>query len=64
VIQQESGSSPEEMFRVFNMGTRLEIYTPDHAAALIMIQMAGELGIKADIIGRVIADESAKVKIK
>ena len=64
LIQQESGSTAEEMFRVFNMGTRLEIYTPDHATAMSMIQMAGELGILADLIGRVVADESAKVKIK
>ncbi|MBK7221269.1 MAG: phosphoribosylformylglycinamidine cyclo-ligase [Saprospiraceae bacterium] len=63
VIQQESGSTTQEMFRVFNMGTRLEIYTPDHAAALTMIQMADELGIKADIIGRVEKSTGESVKI-
>lgn len=63
MIQQESGSSTAEMFRVFNMGTRLEVYTADHAAALQMIQLAGELGIVADIIGRVEKSTGENVKI-
>ena len=63
LIQQESGSTAEEMFRVFNMGTRLEIYTPDHATAMSMIQMAGELGILADLIGRVEKSTGESVKI-
>ncbi|MCC7298538.1 MAG: phosphoribosylformylglycinamidine cyclo-ligase [Bacteroidia bacterium] len=52
LIQSESGTGWEEMFRVFNMGHRMEIYT-DEVAAEAMINMAKEFGIEAQIIGRV-----------
>jgi phosphoribosylformylglycinamidine cyclo-ligase len=39
------------MYEVFNMGHRFEIYTPAAIAADI-INMAGELGIEARIVGR------------
>lgn len=49
-IKQESGASWEEMYKVFNMGHRLEIYIqPQHAPAIIDI--AKEFGIDAQIVG-------------
>lgn len=52
IIQQSSGADNREMYQVFNMGCRLEIYT-DEASAAQMIATATELGIEAQIIGRV-----------
>lgn len=51
-IQEQSGTDWKEMYKVFNMGHRLEIYLPaEHAAEVISI--AGSFGIAAQIIGRV-----------
>lgn len=52
LIQKASGSDFREMYQVFNMGHRLEIFT-DAAAAERMIQTAGKLGIEGKIVGRV-----------
>lgn len=57
MIQKESGTDPKEMYKVFNMGHRLEIYTKPEAAEG-MIALARELGIEAQIIGFV--EESDK----
>lgn len=51
-IQQSSGADDREMYQVFNMGCRMEIYTNENAAEG-MIRIANELGIDARIIGRV-----------
>ena len=52
LIQKESGTPWSEMFKVFNMGHRMEIYvTPDHAREVIDI--AGSFNIEARIVGRV-----------
>lgn len=52
LIQQSSGAAPREMYQVFNMGQRLEIFTNKDAAS-DMIQLAAGLGIEAQITGRV-----------
>jgi phosphoribosylformylglycinamidine cyclo-ligase len=52
IIQQNSGSSLKEMYEVFNMGCRLEIYC-DAANAQTMIDAATAFNIDAQIIGRV-----------
>ena len=52
VIKKASGSDNREMFQVFNMGHRLEIFTNEKAAEL-MIATAAKLGIEARIVGRV-----------
>lgn len=57
MIQKESGTDPKEMYKVFNMGHRLEIYTKPEVAEG-MIALARELGIEAQIIGFV--EESDK----
>jgi phosphoribosylformylglycinamidine cyclo-ligase len=52
MIQQESQTPMQEMFKVFNMGHRLEVYLEEkHAAALIDI--AKSFGIEAQVVGRV-----------
>lgn len=51
-IQQASGADDREMYQVFNMGTRMEIYIEEKNAPDI-IQIANSFGIEAQIIGRV-----------
>jgi phosphoribosylformylglycinamidine cyclo-ligase len=52
LIQQASGADDREMYQVFNMGTRLEIYTNEKDAASI-ISVAKSFGVDARVIGRV-----------
>ena len=52
IIQQSSGADDKEMYQVFNMGTRLELYT-DEKNADVLISIAKEFGIDAQVIGRV-----------
>ena len=56
IIQEESGTSWEEMYQVFNMGHRMELYVePSIADAIIAISES--FGVPAKIVGRV--EESA-----
>ena len=57
LIEDESGTSRKEMYQVFNMGHRLEIYTNEKSAQE-MIDQSLEFGVDAQIVGRV---EDAKV---
>ncbi|MBK8614011.1 MAG: phosphoribosylformylglycinamidine cyclo-ligase [Flavobacteriales bacterium] len=57
-IQRMSGTDWKEMYKVFNMGHRLEFYVPQARAAEI-IAMSNAFGIDAKVIGRV---EAAPVK--
>jgi phosphoribosylformylglycinamidine cyclo-ligase len=52
IIRQASGSDNREMFQVFNMGHRLEIFTRQKEAGT-MVETARKLGIGAKIVGRV-----------
>jgi len=52
MIQEESKTAWKEMYRVFNMGHRLEIYT-DAESASRMIEIARSFHIDAQIVGRV-----------
>ncbi|MFM2326091.1 MAG: hypothetical protein RIR31_293, partial [Bacteroidota bacterium] len=63
IIQQNSGSNNKEMYEVFNMGCRLEIYC-DAADADTMIAEANKFGIAAQVIGRVEASEKKELLIK
>ncbi len=63
MIQQESQTDWKEMYRVFNMGHRLEIYTHPQAAQ-DMIAIANEFGLDAKIIGRVEPAEVKKLTIQ
>lgn len=62
LIQSESQTDWKEMYRVFNMGHRLEIYTNEKDAGW-MIDTAKDLGIEAQVIGRVEASEEKKLSI-
>ncbi|WP_121355120.1 AIR synthase-related protein [Flavisolibacter nicotianae] len=52
LIQQSSGADDREMYQVFNMGCRLEVYTDEKSADAI-ISTANAFGIDAQVIGRV-----------
>ncbi len=60
LIQQSSGADAREMYQVFNMGTRLEIYTNEKDAAAL-IAVAQSFGVDAQVIGRV--EESEKKEL-
>ena len=63
IIQQSSGSSNKEMYEVFNMGCRLEIYCAAEDAA-IMIAAAQSFNIAAQVIGRVESNDKKELVIK
>ena len=63
LIQQASGSDNREMYQVFNMGHRLEIFTSE-AAADNMIKVGQQFGIEAKIVGRVDAAEQKSLVLK
>jgi phosphoribosylformylglycinamidine cyclo-ligase len=58
MIQDQSGTSWREMYQVFNMGHRFEIYT-DEASAEGIIEIAGNYKVEARIVGRC---EKANIK--
>jgi phosphoribosylformylglycinamidine cyclo-ligase len=63
LIQTESGTEWKEMYRVFNMGHRMEIYiSPEHADEIIKISKS--FNVDARIIGRVEKTKKKKLTIK
>lgn len=63
LIQAESGTSWQEMYKVFNMGHRLEVYLPqEHADHVISVSKS--FGIDAQVIGHVEAFASKRVTIR
>ncbi len=63
IIQEESGTSWQEMYKVFNMGHRMELYLPEEYASDI-IAISKSYGVGAQIIGRVTNSETKKLTIK
>lgn len=63
LIQEASGSDNREMYQVFNMGHRLEVFT-DPASAPQFIEEAKKLGIEAQIVGRVEASDKKELVLK
>jgi len=63
LIQKASGSDAREMYQVFNMGTRLEIYTTEKAADAL-IKLAGSFNVQAQIIGRVEASDKKELQLQ
>lgn len=63
MIKEESGLDYREMYQVFNMGHRLEVYTPDLAAAEAMIALAKGYNIDAQLIGRVEAADKPELVV-
>ncbi len=62
MIQSESNTPWDEMYRVFNMGHRMEIYVSENIAPQI-IQISEQWGVAAQIIGRVEESNNKKVTI-
>jgi len=63
LIQQASGADDREMYQVFNMGTRLEIYTNENDADSI-ISVAKKFGVEAKVIGRLEASDKKELVIQ
>ena len=63
LIQKESRTPWRDMYKVFNMGHRMEIYI-NPSAAKKTISIANEFGIDAKIIGRVEPNEIPEVHLK
>lgn len=63
LIQKESNTDWKEMYKVFNMGHRMEIYLPEEHAERI-IEISKSFNIDAQIVGRVEASEKKKLTIK
>ena len=59
IIQEESGTDWKEMYKVFNMGHRMEIYLPEEVAGTCM-KLSESFGIEARIIGHVEAGRAQK----
>ena len=62
LIQEASKSDDREMYQVFNMGTRLEIYTNENDADSI-ISVSKGFGVEAQLIGRVEGSEKKELVI-
>ena len=62
MIQKESKTDWQEMYKVFNMGHRMELYLPAEYADEI-IAISKSFGVDAQVIGRVEAADKAKVTI-
>lgn len=63
LIKDASGADAREMYQVFNMGTRLEIYTNEKDADKL-ISISKSFGVDAQVIGRVEASEKKELVIK
>jgi phosphoribosylformylglycinamidine cyclo-ligase len=62
LIQSASGTDWSEMYKVFNMGNLLEVYT-EETHAKEMIELAATFNIEARIVGRVEASEKCELQI-
>lgn len=63
MIQEESGTDWKEMYKVFNMGHRMELYVPQEIAQEL-ISISESFGVDAQIIGRVEANKGKKLTIR
>jgi phosphoribosylformylglycinamidine cyclo-ligase len=63
MIQEESGTDWKEMYKVFNMGHRMEVYLDERYAEEI-IDIAESYGVEAQIIGRVESHTGKKVTLQ
>jgi len=63
LIHEESGTSWHEMYKVFNMGHRMELYVPQEIAS-DLIQISKSFGVDAQVIGRVEGAEKKQVTVR
>ncbi len=61
-IRECSGTSWEEMYKVFNMGHRLEVYVPEEIAGAL-VEIGRHYGVETKIIGRCEASDRKQVTI-
>ena len=62
MYQEESKTDWKEMYQVFNMGHRMEIYI-DEAHADKVIEISRSFNVDAQVVGRVEAAENKKLTI-
>lgn len=62
-IKEESGAEWKEMYKVFNMGHRMELYVPAEIAQSIM-EISESFGVEARLLGRVEACDHKEVVIR
>jgi len=63
LIQEQSGTDWKEMYQVFNMGHRMELYVPENIAQEL-IAISKSFNVNAQVVGRVEASSSKKLTIK
>lgn len=63
LIQEQSGTGWKEMYQVFNMGHRMELYVPEEIAADI-IRISNSFNIEAQIVGRVEPAAAKQVTVR
>ena len=63
LIQQESQTPWSEMYSVFNMGHRMELYV-DESVANDIISISKSFNVDAQVIGRVEASDHAQVTVR
>lgn len=63
LIMQTTGSNAKEMYKVFNMGHRMEIYTDQNTAEKI-IEISNQFDVQAQIIGKCFESKEKKLTIK
>ena len=63
IIKEQSGTDWSEMYKVFNMGHRMEFYVAEEHAARI-IEISESFGIEARVIGRVADAPANRLTIK
>jgi len=62
IIAEESGTAMEEMYKVFNMGHRMELYAEPEVASEI-VSISESFGVEAKIIGRVEESKDGKTRL-
>jgi phosphoribosylformylglycinamidine cyclo-ligase len=62
VIREQSGTDWKEMYKVFNMGHRMELYVPGEIAPEL-IRISQSFHVDARVVGRVVASDKASVEI-
>lgn len=62
MIQQASGTDWQEMYKVFNMGHRMEVYTDENTAEAL-IEISKSFGVEAQVIGKVENADEKKLTI-
>jgi len=63
LIQKESGASPKEMYQVFNMGHRMELYVEPSIAEHI-IEISKSFSVDAQVIGHVESSKNKKLTLE